>query len=192
MIDRYRPRIEGLFARIERWTRRGGRRHALAVAQRRTTSSRSMARTMKSRIAERASRRTSSAGASARRATTRATRSSTNTRRKTRPASISRRRTSAIAAARSQARKVNRYLKRIRYGNRIRFLTAQGERPRFVDAAMREDAGWMFELVFDYGEHDRADAASRSMPGTGCAATIRSRVIAADSRCAPIGCASAS
>jgi RHS repeat-associated protein len=49
-------------------------------------------------------------------------------------------------------RQTNRYLKRIRYGNRFPLLGGAGRRPRFLtDAA---NAGWMFEAVFDYGEHD--------------------------------------
>ncbi|MDT7808809.1 MAG: hypothetical protein QOJ70_2622 [Acidobacteriota bacterium] len=42
------------------------------------------------------------------------------------------------------ARAANRYPKRIKYGNRVSRLT---------DPAMLEPL-WMFELVFDYGEHD--------------------------------------
>ena len=48
-VHRYRPRIEGLFARIERWTRRRDRRHPLALDLRATTSPRSTARTADSR-----------------------------------------------------------------------------------------------------------------------------------------------
>lgn len=50
-------------------------------------------------------------------------------------------------------RSANRYLKRILYGNRSPLLVA-GARP----AALPDiDPDWMFEVVFDYGEHD-ADA----------------------------------
>jgi RHS repeat-associated protein len=54
-------------------------------------------------------------------------------------------------------RKTNRYLKRIRYGNRKPMLDATGKRPRFLTSAQIEssdDNPWMFEVVFDYGEHD--------------------------------------
>ena len=58
-------------------------------------------------------------------------------------------------------RGANRYLKRVHYGNRIPLLDADGCRPRFLDRAQIDAqiaaAGWMFEVVFDYGEHD-ADA----------------------------------
>jgi len=53
-------------------------------------------------------------------------------------------------------RSANRYLKRILYGNRAPLLNGNGRRPRFLDdlpAAQLAGAGWMFELVLDYGEH---------------------------------------
>jgi RHS repeat-associated protein len=51
-------------------------------------------------------------------------------------------------------RATNRYLKRVRYGNRVPLLDNTGQRPRLLTAAEIQNAGWMFELVFDYGEHD--------------------------------------
>ena len=55
-------------------------------------------------------------------------------------------------------RTANRYLKRIYYGNRTSLLDNTGHRPRFLDvaeiAAQIANANWMFEAVFDYGEHD--------------------------------------
>jgi len=51
-------------------------------------------------------------------------------------------------------RATNRYLKRIRYGNRTPLLDQNGTRPTTLDAETVQAAGWMFELVFDYGEHD--------------------------------------
>ncbi|WBQ08339.1 SpvB/TcaC N-terminal domain-containing protein [Kribbella sp. CA-293567] len=59
------------------------------------------------------------------------------------------------------ARISNRYLKRIRYGNLTSLLDAAGERPVDVPPAELADGRWMFELVFDYGEHD----AERPLPG---------------------------
>ena len=43
------------------------------------------------------------------------------------------------------SRRVNRYLKRVRYGNRVSRLDATG---------YAVDPQWMFEVVFDYGDHD--------------------------------------
>ncbi len=55
--------------------------------------------------------------------------------------------------ATSPARTANRYLKSIRYGNRRSLLDGAGQRPVDVDATVLDGAGWMFEVVFDYGEH---------------------------------------
>lgn len=52
-------------------------------------------------------------------------------------------------------RATNRYIKRIRYGNRAPLLdNLTGQRPRTLTAAQIQTAGWMFEVVFDYDEHD--------------------------------------
>src|SRR6185369_3887370 len=56
-----------------------------------------------------------------------------------------------------QRRKVNRHLKRIRYGNRNSLLDHEGRRPADVSDAALQNAGWMFEVVLDYGEHDAND-----------------------------------
>jgi RHS repeat-associated protein len=57
-------------------------------------------------------------------------------------------------------RTANRYLKRIHYGNRTPLLDNTGHRPRFLDKEEIDtqiaNAGWMFEVVFDYGDHDEA------------------------------------
>jgi RHS repeat-associated protein len=57
-------------------------------------------------------------------------------------------------------RTANRYLKRIHYGNRTPLLDNIGHRPRFLDEPQIEteiaNADWMFEAVFDYGDHDAA------------------------------------
>ncbi|MFC5744289.1 SpvB/TcaC N-terminal domain-containing protein [Actinomadura rugatobispora] len=58
-------------------------------------------------------------------------------------------------------RTTNRYVKRIRYGNRRSLLDDSGGRPDVLTDGQVENAGWMFEVVFDYGEHD----AVRPTPG---------------------------
>src|SRR5262249_40924803 len=58
-------------------------------------------------------------------------------------------------------RATQRYLKRLCYGNRQPLLDAQGERPRFVSKTDWDAVTWLFEAVFDYGEHDTARPASR-------------------------------
>lgn len=49
-------------------------------------------------------------------------------------------------------RRANRYLKRILYGNE-KPLLIEGLRPTFAGNSI-DNAQWMFEVVFDYGEHD--------------------------------------
>ncbi len=51
------------------------------------------------------------------------------------------------------SRAVNRYLKRIFYGNQRPLLDEQGKRPIFLSPAQQEQTDWLFEVVFDYGEH---------------------------------------
>lgn len=51
-------------------------------------------------------------------------------------------------------RTAQRYIKRIRYGNRHTLLDADGVRPPHLSAVQIAEAEWMFEVVFDYGEHD--------------------------------------
>ena len=44
----------------------------------------------------------------------------------------------------------NRYLERIRYGNRVPLLDAASHRPRFqtdLPGQLAQDPGWMFEVV---------------------------------------------
>lgn len=46
-----------------------------------------------------------------------------------------------------------RYLKRIKYGNRTTRLDQNGQRLPSLTPTQRQNAGWMFEAIFDYGEH---------------------------------------
>lgn len=55
------------------------------------------------------------------------------------------------ANERNRSRTANRYIKRIRYGNQ-RTLLINGRRPVFLSADQLEAAHWLFEVVFDYGE----------------------------------------
>jgi hypothetical protein len=50
----------------------------------------------------------------------------------------------------SVLRSANRYLKRILYGNILTLLDGAGHRPRFLTDNQKRNAGWMFEVVFDY------------------------------------------
>ncbi len=59
------------------------------------------------------------------------------------------------------SRGTNRYLKRLRYGNRTPYFTATADA---LFTALPDD--WLFEAVFDYGEHDPAIPLPRAEPGT--------------------------
>jgi RHS repeat-associated protein len=154
VINRYRPRIEGLFARIERWTRLAdGDTHWRSIS--RDNMLTIYGGDADSRIADPADpRRVFSWLISETRddrgngivygykpdngdgidltCAHQGNRGSTSDAR----------------------RATNRYLKRIRYGNRTPLLDEHGTRPTTLDAETVQAAGWMFELVLDYGEHD--------------------------------------
>lgn len=70
-------------------------------------------------------------------------------------------------------RTANRYLKRIHYGNRTPLLDNAGQRPRFLDKAQIDaqiaNAGWMFEVVFDYDDHDPVSPKPRDDEATNVA-----------------------
>jgi RHS repeat-associated protein len=155
-IHRYRPRVEGLFARIERWTRRGaGDVHWRSISRDNTLTI--YGKDPNSRIADPADpgrvftwlicetrddrgnaviyRYKEEDGAGVR---------LTQAHERNRGARADPRRTA------------NRYLKRILYGNRVPLLDESGHRPHFLAGTRTQDAGWMFELVLDYGEHDAA------------------------------------
>jgi hypothetical protein len=51
-------------------------------------------------------------------------------------------------------RATNRHLKHIRYGNRLPLLDNAGQRPPLLTDTQIQNADWMFQVVFDYGEHD--------------------------------------
>jgi hypothetical protein len=61
----------------------------------------------------------------------------------------------SLPSERHRSRSANRYVKRIRYGNRTPVLLDPGTagfRPSHLDAQHLEAARWMFSVVFDYGE----------------------------------------
>src|SRR5215217_793166 len=147
-IDRYRPRIEGLFARIERWTAPGGDSHWRSITRDNVTTL--YGKSGDSRIFDpgdpdplhpvrifswlicesfddKGNRVVYEYKAED-------------------SADVD------VAAAHEQnredrSRSANRYPKHIRYGNRVSRLAPP-------DPA---NDGWLFEVVFDYGEHDDAD-----------------------------------
>ncbi len=156
-IHRYRPRIEGVFARIERWTRADGDVHWRSIAKdnlltlygsdagSRIVDPEDTSRVFSWLICETRDDKGNAVlyrykaedgvGVDLGKANERNRGVATDTR-----------------------RTANRYLKHIYYGNRVPLLDNTGHRPRFLDKtridAQIASGQWMFETVFDYGEHD--------------------------------------
>jgi RHS repeat-associated protein len=163
LIQRYRPRIEGLFARIERWTELAtGDVHWRSISKDNILSV--YGRATESRIADPLDK-------------TRIftwliceTRDDKGngvvyTYKKEDGAGVD----TGLASERNRGaandrnRTAQRYLKRIHYGNRAPLLV-DGKRPAEFPAL---DPQWMFEVVFDYGDHpDDAPTSAESAPWT--------------------------
>jgi hypothetical protein len=136
-IKQYRPRIEGLFARIERWTRtEDGDTHWRSISKDNVLTLYGSSRASRIYDTDNESHIFSWLIAS----------------------SFDDRGNAIVyeyaaeddcgvhreeANERHRTRTANRYLKRVLYGNRVP-LRGQG--------TPRDDAGWMFELVFDFGD----------------------------------------
>jgi RHS repeat-associated protein len=155
VVQRYRPRIEGLFARIERWTReRDGDVHWRSITRDNILTI--YGKDLESRIAEPEDPRRIFSWLIC------------ETRDDKGNATLYEYKPEdgtgvdpARACERNRGdrddprRTANRYLKRIRYGNRRPLLDDEGRRPRFLaDLPAEASGGWLFEVVFDYGEHD--------------------------------------
>jgi RHS repeat-associated protein len=162
-IHRYRPRLEGLFARIERWTHRSGEVHWRSLSKDNVLTV--YGKDENSQIYDPADphrvfrwliaqtrddkgqaviyqyKPEDGAGVDLARASERNRGEHDDPRRGT-----------------------NRYLKRIHYGNRTPLFDETGRRSRFLTDLQIQNAGWMFEVVFDYGEHD-PQAPSPGDPG---------------------------
>lgn len=156
-IQRYRPRIEGGFARIERWTRKAdedvhwrstSRDNILTVygssGESRIADPLDARRVFSWLICETRDDRGN--------AVMYEYKSEDGT-------SV----TSSLASERNRGdpddirRTANRYLKRIVYGNRRPLLDENGHRPSLLadlPATQTRNIDWLFEVVLDYGEHD--------------------------------------
>jgi len=144
-IRQYRPRIEGLFARIERWTAvDSGETHWCSISKDNITTL--YGQTTESRIADsdeptrifswRICDSYDDKGNGIRYEYKAENSDGVNT-------------AQAHEGNRTtESRSSNRYLKRIKYGNRT-------PRQPNEDLSLRTD--WMFEVVFDYGEHNQTN-----------------------------------
>lgn len=154
-VRRYRPRIEGLFARIERWTNLSNPADVHWRSLSTTNILTIYGSTTESRITDAADDRRIFSWLIC------------ETRDDKGNAVIYRYRKEDALGVRFELthernrgdrddprRQVNRYLKRIYYGNTTPLLDrTTGQRPQFLTTSQIDAAGWMFEVVFDYGDH---------------------------------------
>jgi RHS repeat-associated protein len=148
-VQRYRPRVEGLFARIERWTNLVDPADVFWRSISRDNITTWYGRTAESRIAD---------PADPRRIFTWLVSTSYDDKGNVisygyKPEDDERV-DNGQASERNRERRANRYLKRILYGNRVPYLPVLD--PATDWPALPGADQWHFELVFDYGEHDRA------------------------------------
>ena len=143
-IQRYRPRLEGLFARIERWTNQTNPADVFWRSITKDNITTFYGKTAESRIADPADPQRifswlicqsydDKGNALIYQYVAEDDHSVDHTQ----------------ANERNRTRTANRYLKRIKYGNRTPNRDPQG---KASDPALLPDHEWMFELVFDYGE----------------------------------------
>ncbi len=151
LIQRYRPRIEGLFARIERWTDQAtGEIHWRSITRENITTL--YGKTAESRITD--------PGDSGRVFTWLICESyddKGNAIVYEYAAENEKNVDRTQANERNRLRKANRYLKRIKYGNRTPNRDATTWQA--TDPTQLPERDWMFEVVFDYGEGHYAEDA---------------------------------
>ena len=157
-VRRYRPRVEGLFARIERWTNAGDPADVFWRSISRENVTTWYGRTPESRIAD---------PADPVRIFSWLICSTYDDRGNVLDYRFKAENAENVvpgkAYERNRERTANRYLKRIRYGNHAPFqpvLDAGTPWPQLPG-----DGQWYFELVFDYGEHDAAEPLPQDAPG---------------------------
>lgn len=142
-VHRYRPRVEGLFARIERWTSKTDPSDTFWRSISRDNVTTWYGKTAESRIADPSDSRRifnwlicesyDDKG---------------NAIRYEYKAENSEGVDLSAANEKNRSRSAQRYLKSIKYGNKI---------PRKASEDLSQRGDWLFELVFDYGEHSQDD-----------------------------------
>jgi RHS repeat-associated protein len=153
-IRRYRPRIEGLFARIERWTRlTDGDTHWRSISKENLLTL--YGKDAESRIAD---PQDDSRVFSWLICETRDDKGNgilyEHVAEDAANVDLTQANEQNRGDLESVLRKANRYPKRILYGNRNSLLDAGGRRASFLTDDLRNNANWMFEVVFDYGDED--------------------------------------
>jgi RHS repeat-associated protein len=149
-VHRYRPRIEGLFARIERWTRiADGDTYWRTISRDNVTTI--FGASLDSRIADPADARKVFAWNISLTYDDKGN-AAIYDYVKENAANLD----PTLANERNRSHTANRYLKRIRYGNVVSRLVD----PNLTDAKRQ----WLFEAVLDYGEHDLTNPTPDPVP----------------------------
>jgi len=152
VVERYRPRIEGLFARIERWTERAtGETHWRSISKDHITML--YGRQNDSRIFDPQDLNPPHPSRVFSWLICQSYDDKGNAILYQYAAENDQDIDPAQANERNRVRTANRYLKRIFYGNRTPNRDPQGNA---IEPALLPADTWMFEVVFDYGEHNQA------------------------------------
>jgi RHS repeat-associated protein len=159
-VQRYRPRVEGLFARIERWSNVGTRADVFWRSISRENITTWYGRTPNSRITDPADPSRIFSWLICESYDDKGNVMAYGYKPED-DENVDRTRASEL----NRERRANRYLKRIRYGNHSPYLPALA--PGAPWPAVPTDDQWYFELVFDYGEHDPEKPVSADRPGWG-------------------------
>ncbi|MCU0543439.1 MAG: toxin [Oscillatoriaceae cyanobacterium Prado104] len=151
-IRKYRPRIEGLFARIERWTKLdSGEVHWRSISKDNVTTL--YGKTAESRIVDPSDSTRIFSWSICESYDDRGNAMLYKYKSEDKNHSVGIDTTQTHERNRtSESRAANRYLKRIKYGNKT---------PRQSNENLNLRKDWLFEVVFDYGEHDRTSPISQ-------------------------------
>jgi RHS repeat-associated protein len=148
-VNRYRPRTEGLFARIERWSNKADATDVFWRSISRDNIVTWYGTSSESRIADPADPSRIFSWLICQNHDDKGNLASYR---------YAKENSDGVAAAyaqernrTAQGRSANRYLKRIQYGNRTPYFPDPG-----AATPAPEPGDWCFELVFDYGDHDQA------------------------------------
>jgi RHS repeat-associated protein len=157
-VRRYRPRVEGLFARIERWTNTADPADVCWRSISRDDITTWYGRTPESRIADPADESRIFSWLIC---------VSHDDKGNVMAYDYKRENDDDVDMAKvyelGRDRRANRYLKRVRYGNRDPYLPELD--PGAAWPAPPADDQWYFELVLDYGEHDTEVPVPADSPG---------------------------
>lgn len=156
-VDRFRPRVEGLFARIERWTNLTDRTDVFWRSISSDNVTTWYGRTDESRIADPAHPERIFSWLICATYDDRGNAISYRYKREN-DRQVEKRK----ASEHNREVTANRYLKRIRYGNHDPYLPTLREDTPWP--ALPADDKWFFELVFDYGDHDDDAPVSQDAP----------------------------